>query len=195
MGLDSVELVLEIEKYFEIQISDAEAEKISTVQDMVDVVASHLNISDNSANLRDDILQRINDALLKLGLIEKEIKLDERIVRYISPQDERFWKVLEDELQLKVPPIETINKKANRLIDKIKSAFNLGPLYKAEETSVEEFIAAICAANDKQLIDRKTIKSTYEIYIGVIGVTVDKIGVDYYEITPQKAFTNDLGVD
>jgi acyl carrier protein len=195
MGLDSVELVLEIEKYFEIRISDAEAEKISTVQDMVDVVASHLNISDNSANLRDDILQRINDALLKLGLIEKEIKLDERIVRYISPQDERFWKVLEDELQLKVPPIETINKKANRLIDKIKSAFNLGPLYNAEETSVEEFIAAICAANDKQLIDRKTIKSTYEIYIGVIGVTVDKIGVDYYEITPEKSFTNDLGVD
>jgi acyl carrier protein len=195
MGLDSVELVLEIEKYFEIQISDAEAEKISTVQDMVDVVASHLNISDNSANLRDDILQRINDALLKLGLIEKEIKLDERIVRYISPQDERFWKVLEDELQLKVPAIYTINKKANKLIDKIKSAFNLGPLYNAEETSVEEFIAAICAANDKQLIDRKTIKSTYEIYIGVIGVTVDKIGVDYYEITPEKSFTNDLGVD
>jgi acyl carrier protein len=195
MGLDSVELVLEIEKYFEIRISDAEAEKISTVQDMVDVVASHLNISDNSANLRDDILQRINDALLKLGLIEKEIKLDERIVRYISPQDERFWKVLEDELQLKVPAIYTINKKANKLIDKIKSAFNLGPLYNAEETSVEEFIAAICAANDKQLIDRKTIKSTYEIYIGVIGVTVDKIGVDYYEITPEKSFTNDLGVD
>ena len=32
MGLDSIELVMEIENYFGIQIPDAEAEKIYTIQ-------------------------------------------------------------------------------------------------------------------------------------------------------------------
>ncbi|MEQ8576408.1 MAG: hypothetical protein RIB63_20255, partial [Fulvivirga sp.] len=38
MGLDSVELVIEVEKTFNIAISDIEAEKIITVGDFYDVV-------------------------------------------------------------------------------------------------------------------------------------------------------------
>ena len=40
MGLDSVELVMEIENYFGIRIPDSEAEKIYTIQIMVDKWAS-----------------------------------------------------------------------------------------------------------------------------------------------------------
>jgi acyl carrier protein len=47
MGLDSVELLMDIENFFSIQIPDTEAEKIYTIQNMVDSVAAHLNISKN----------------------------------------------------------------------------------------------------------------------------------------------------
>lgn len=50
MGLDSVELVMEIEKYFDIRIPDPDAEKIPTVQNMVDAVAGHPGISGTSIN-------------------------------------------------------------------------------------------------------------------------------------------------
>jgi hypothetical protein len=48
MGLDSVEIVLEVEKAFGISIPDKEAEKILTVGDFHEAVWKHLdgNISD-----------------------------------------------------------------------------------------------------------------------------------------------------
>ena len=42
MGLDAVELVMEIEDEFEFQIPDADAEKIQTVGDLVDYVLNRL---------------------------------------------------------------------------------------------------------------------------------------------------------
>lgn len=43
MGLDSIELVMEVEKAFDIRIPDQEAEKIRTVKDLYDVVWNHLS--------------------------------------------------------------------------------------------------------------------------------------------------------
>ncbi len=41
-SLDIVELVMEIEKQFELEIPDDEAEKIATVQDVIDYIVSHV---------------------------------------------------------------------------------------------------------------------------------------------------------
>lgn len=40
-SLDVVELVMELEDEFEMEISDEEAEKISTVQEVIDYIDSH----------------------------------------------------------------------------------------------------------------------------------------------------------
>jgi len=42
-SLDIVELVMNIEKDFDIEIPDAEAEKIRTVQDAVDYIVAHVS--------------------------------------------------------------------------------------------------------------------------------------------------------
>jgi acyl carrier protein len=42
-SLDIVELVMTIEKDFDIEIPDAEAEKIRTVQDAVDYIVAHVS--------------------------------------------------------------------------------------------------------------------------------------------------------
>ncbi len=42
-SLDAIELVMDIEKEFDISIADEEANKIETVQDIIDVVASKAN--------------------------------------------------------------------------------------------------------------------------------------------------------
>jgi len=38
-------------------------------------------------------------------------------------------------------------------------------------------------------------KSKYEIYLAIMRITVDKIGVNYSEIGIEKSFADDLGVD
>ncbi|MEV4885304.1 hypothetical protein MRBLMN1_003840 [Chitinophaga ginsengisegetis] len=114
MGLDSVDLLVAIENYFGIQIPDTEAQEIFTVQNMVDVVAKHLHLSDDS---------------MSNGEITDQFKT----VQY--------------------------------------------------------------AANFQTLIDKNNIKSKYEVYVIIMGITVAQTGVDYYDITPDKSFTSDLGID
>ena len=68
-------------------------------------------------------------------------------------------------------------------------------MYDWHSVTVGEFVAAVCAKNYEKLLDRKNIKSVFDIYIAVVGITVDKTGVDYFEISPEKSFTSDLGID
>jgi acyl carrier protein len=195
MGLDSVELVMEVEKYFGIAIPDPEAEKAYTIQAMVDIVARHLNLTGNGMELRDKIFEKVNQALLKLGLINTPVSLADLISKYLFPDNKETWQAFKNELQLKVPKPDTIKRNSPKLIDKIKFAINWTPMYDWSSITVDQFVAAICANNYEELIDKEHIKSTYEIYIAVTAITVDKIGVDYYEIAPEKSFTTDLGVD
>ncbi len=195
MGLDSVELVMEVEKYFGISIPDPEAEKVYTVQAMVDTVARHLNISNDSTELRDKIFVRVNQALLKLGLTDMSVTLTEYISTYLSPKNKETWEAFKNELLLDVPKPDTIQRDSKRFIDKIKFAMSWTPMYDWLSVTIDQFIAAICANNHEELIDREHIQSTYEIYVMVTAITVDKIGIEYYEIAPEKSFTTDLGVD
>ena len=195
MGLDSVELIMEVEEYFGISIPDPEAEKIFTIQKMVDTVARHLNVTNNSSELRDTVFERVNQALLKLGLTDTPVKLIDCISKYLSPENEEAWKAFKNELQLDVPKPEVIGRGSKKIINKIKFAISWTPVYDWLSINGEQFVAAICANNCDELINREHIKSTYEIYIAVTSITVNKIGVDYYEIAPEKSFTTDLGID
>jgi len=191
MGLDSVELLMEIEKYFGIQIPDAEAEKVYTIQNMVDSVATHLSISNDNTDLKCRTFQKIVESIPKSTLTNEQIKLTDNISKYISPDKKEAWSSFKSNLGLDVPNPDIIKTNSN----KIKTLLSWAPNYDWATITVDQFVNAICAANYLTLVDKKNIKSKYEIYISVVGITVNRIGVEFYEIAPDKSFTNDLGVD
>ncbi len=195
MGLDSVELVMEVEKYFKIQIPDREAEEITTVQKMVDCVANHLSISNNSTELRDTSVDKIQRAFLTLGLTARPLNSTDAVFLILNPGDKVLWKSFCDEFNLNIPKPETKERNPSAFFDKLKNKITWDPIYEWDKISVEQFADVICASNCSTLINNSTIKSTYEIYVAVIRITVDKIGVDEYEVTPEKSFTSDLGID
>jgi acyl carrier protein len=195
MGLDSVELVMEVEKYFGIQIPDPEAEKILTIQNMVDCVARHLSVSNNSPELRDTVVNKIQSILIKFNLTDRPLRLTDPFFLTLSPKNKSTWQLFINEMGIDIPKPETTEKSNNNFFDKIKSTFSMNYFYDWKEITLEQFASAICAKNCSILINSSAIKNTYEIFVAVASITVDKIGVDYYEITPEKSFTNDLGVD
>jgi acyl carrier protein len=71
MGLDTVELVYEIESAFGIQIEDSVAAKIYTVQDMHNVVFELVQAKGNPENL-----SRQEQELRTLGIISDKAGLD-----------------------------------------------------------------------------------------------------------------------
>ncbi|MCF1713269.1 hypothetical protein L0U88_01345 [Flavihumibacter sp. RY-1] len=150
MGLDSVELLMDIEDYFEITISDSEAEKIYTVQQMVDTVANLLNIKDETADLRDVILERVNYALIKLEITSDPINPSDFISSYLSPENKESWDAFVSELQIKVPKPETIKENRTKFLNKLIKAVHWIPLYDWRLITVKQFIDAICVMRSMQ---------------------------------------------
>jgi acyl carrier protein len=196
MGLDSLELLMEIEHYFGIRIPNAEAEKLYTIQNFVDTVATHLHISNNSLELRDTVFNKVNSSMMQLGWTTEKIKLSDLIGSVVPTNNKEYFTALSQSLQLSVPrPEHTRTGKSGKISEKLKSLISWDPAYDSAALSFEHLVVAICASNYQELIVRGDIKNRYEIYIAISGITADKVGVDYYELSPEKSFTTDLGID
>ena len=70
MGLDSVELVIETEAHFQIEISDDEAEAVQTVGQLRDLVCRKLVAKGERAN-PDIILREVVDMTSRITAIDK----------------------------------------------------------------------------------------------------------------------------
>jgi hypothetical protein len=189
MGLDGVELVMRIEKYFGIDIPNRQAATMTTVQQTVDVVAEHLQVTDNSTELRDRVFNKLQSAIPN-----SSIGLNDPISKHISI-DEESWANLKDKLQLNIYIPERKREEKRNWWDKAIGNFTIHPTYDVDTLTIEQLVNAICACNYETFIDNKNIKSRYEIYVAVSGIAMDQCGVDCYEIAPEKSFANDFGID
>ena len=191
MGLDSVELLVEWEKYFNIQISDLEAEKILTVQNAVDCVSRHLNILRHDTHLQDEVFNRVQTALSNIDL-ENTYTKDDYFCRKVPVNVERFWTIFENELKLKVPTPPKDSE--DRFFGKKIFTISLRQDFKYDQMTFGQLTDVICASNFEKFIN-KNISSKYEVYISIMAMTVEKIGIDPYIFGPEKTFTGDFGID
>jgi hypothetical protein len=76
-----------------------------------------------------------------------------------------------------------------------KTTKMIRPGYDWYTITIQHFATVIAAANFDTLIDKNNIHSKYEIYVAIMGITFNRSGIDSYAITPDKSFTNDLGID
>ena len=121
--------------------------------------------------------------------------MSDLISNYLSPVNKDNWKTFQNLLGLEVPKPTVVNTASNKFSDKLKKLINWTPMYDWNTITIEQFTNAVCANNYLTLLNQNNITCKHEIYIGVMGITVDKIGVEYYEILPEKSFTSDLGID
>ena len=192
MGLDSVELVCAWEKYFEIEISNLDAEKIVTVQNAVDCVAVYLNITEENTTLKKNISNKLESELINLGIINDSLNINNLIYEMITEDTIEKWNELSNKLNLEVPL--PINSHKGSAIKQLFSKLWI-PQYEYNTITIEQLVDVICSANLDKLITGKNIKSKYEIYIAIMAITIDKIGIDYYEFKKDKTFVKDFGID
>ena len=194
MGLDSVELVMEWERYFNIEIPNPVAEKINTVQNAVDAISTIINISSDNTDLKDTIFDRLQSAISKTGLTNSSIHQSDLVSKLFSDSNKQTWTLIESALGLEIPfPPSKSND--NSLKAKILTVISWTPKFNYSELTFSELTDIICGNNCNSLIDAKLIKTKYEIYIVLMAITVDKIGIDIYEFKPDKTFTSDFGID
>jgi hypothetical protein len=194
MGLDSVELVMEWERYFNIEIPNPVAEKINTVQNAVDAISTILNISSDSTDLKDTVFDRLQSAISKNGLTNSLINQSDLVSKLFSDSNKQTWTLIQSDLGLEIP-FPFIGTNNNALKSKVMTIISWTPKFNYAKLTFSELTDIVCGNNCNSLIDSKLIKTKYEIYIVLMAITVDKIGIDIYEFKLDKTFTGDFGID
>lgn len=195
MGLDSVELLVEFEKFFNIEVPDLEASKIYTIEDMVNTIAIHLGIDSEELDLQERVFLVFASTLKRLKQIANTIELSDKISDYLEPEEPQFILTLTDQIKLEAPMTKAYLRPHQSILNRFKMLAIWQPDYDWYTLTVQNYIDAICAKNYKVLLKRDELKTKYEIYIGIAGITSDTTGVDFFEIMPEKSFTKDLGID
>ena len=195
MGLDSVELVMEVEKYFSIAIPDKEAEKAYSVGKLVDCVANILGVDKYNFDLRVQTFTEVQEQLQQITGNNLEYIITDKVKDTLNIEDKELIIQLENSLNFELPGISKSESKKNALFEKLKTWINFYPNYDFENIRWKKYIDVMLAYNLEKIINPINISSKYEIYIALMRIIVDKIGVDYFEIGLEKSFTDDLGVD
>lgn len=195
MGLDSVELIMEVEKHFSISIPDREAERAYTVGKLVDCVANILAVKSYDFTLREKTFTLFKTELQNLRKDMGDFSISSKVTDNLDIQDKSLIQAIESKLNLKLPGIYFKPESSNRILANVKRWLTMIDDIDFNKITWKKFIDITLAKNLNSSAPTMEYNSKYEIYIAIMRITVDKIGVDYSEIGIEKIFTDDLGVD
>ncbi|MDR2690265.1 MAG: acyl carrier protein [Azoarcus sp.] len=93
MGLDVVELILEVEKSFGVEIPDADAYKMQTPGDLADWVAAHVKTGKNAFCRSQARFHRLRALLMDASVPRKKIRLSVPLVALLQGKNalRDFW--------------------------------------------------------------------------------------------------------
>lgn len=233
MGLDSIELVMEIEKAFNIRIPDEEAEKLLTVGDMYNSVWNHLESRHSNQCNSQIIFYRLRRYFTETFRLSKQAFSPDKLLNDLFPQTNRRkeYIAMGNHINLQLPKL-VLTKSWRILLTTVGLISMVGGLLFAilltsffdftkwvylfpvggiiitlllseflnprrvviQPSLIRDFTSNTLALNYSSILkDQGTSRKEVETVINYI--IVDKIGVDLEEISAEKSFTDDLGVD
>ena len=179
MGLDSVELIMSIEKHFDILYPDKEIQQANTIEELTLLTAKIIKV-DNPIKPEFDAVYN----LLK-SYWNDDIKLYHLVNQYIKINGVN---IMAREVELKIPNHSSLS------FNQLKSWLNYY-FIKWENLTVEDFINAIIIANPNQFFTELIPNTIYGIYITIARIIEDRIGCPIYDLQPRVHIFNELGID
>ena len=196
MGLDTVELVIAFEEYFQIAIPDHEAEKIGTVGEVAACVArlKGLPLDPARTAVYDTVLAKLLNCLQTVHQNPTE---DTLLVTIWPPGTSSKTTPIAACLQLEVPALPTFTppKQPERTtwLQRILGPIQLAPPPRDwSACTIADLTDWVVALNYASLLP--TPATLYEVQRATIGITSYCSGVDVPEIKLTDSFTNDLGM-
>ena len=193
MGLDSVELLMQIEDEFKIKISDQDAQNIFTVGDLTNYIYQNSTIKFPDNCLKTQILNSIKSAFTVLEF-PANLDLNNTVGEFLAKDDlKATLKKLEETINLKLPELNPQDLKIEKIEGVKIFGFNIirvkPPIL---DMTFERLIECVGALNYPDFIDFDNITNYFEILIVVMGITQLKSGVDIDEIFVSSSFVYDL---
>ena len=182
MGLEAIELIIKIEESFKICISDAEAEKISTVGELYACLIGQIerfNLLPCCTASRFNLIRKL--LMTNYQIYRADIKLSSILIDLI-PQTERqnFWRIIQSNSSVKLPRLKRssiFQLKRDRFPQHI---LNIGDL--ARECCKYSLISDEFKLRDKQ-----------NVWMEVGKLVCEVADCELEDIKPETNFTYDLG--
>lgn len=183
MGLDSVELILAFEKYFKTEIPDREAEQMYRIETVIDYLATVIDVKPDTAGISALLHRRFSSFL--------DMEPEAFIFEKYDHLDKDFWQQIEHRTRLKIALPQTGAKRPEdgNIFQKI---FQTSPGYIAAEISYKRFLEVIAYINYTELAELQHCNSREALTVAVCGITIDRLGLDPYEVYPASSFVDDL---
>ena len=103
MGLDTVELVMNVEEAFDIRIDDSDAEHLQTVGELHDYIVARITMARTGTCLTASTFYKIKNGLHDCGVIER-FSPSSKLTDFFPKTDRReFWVKLQDSTELRFP--------------------------------------------------------------------------------------------
>lgn len=189
MGLDSVELIIEMENYFGIEIPDRELEQIHTPNEMADAFLKRITLLHSKVDLKEELWIQVITALKTLHFPYQNLTPTSVLRDCFPCKDiELEWLEFKASLGLKVPQLtHEVNLS---LLDKL-------PYYSKPLTlnhSIARLMECIGMMNYTFMINREALRSAYEVRVAIMGITCECTGVGASDVYGDSSFTSDLGI-
>jgi hypothetical protein len=105
MGLEALELIMEVEDRFQTRISDLEAGKIFTVGDLYDLLIQRIQKQNSSRCITLEVFYKIRKILEKIYNINRaRIRPASLLTELLHPTERfGFWRIVEQQLTIDLP--------------------------------------------------------------------------------------------
>jgi acyl carrier protein len=192
MGLDTVELAMSFERYFNLEIPDAVSEKIYTVGDTATWLSQQLGVAGQRqsaarAAVAEQLLSKLPPGSTEAAPLCQVFPNASALKTYRQALRERYGLVLPPLSPLQAAPVAPSlwERLTGRTLPRVPHWYT---------QTVAELIDWTVAFNYEKLLV-PPFASQYEVEQAVIGLTSDQSGVPVEGICLQSSFTNDLGMD
>jgi acyl carrier protein len=181
MGLDTVEIIVDIENSFNIHIEDEDAARIRTVGELIDHVWFLVKKEESNSCLNQIIFFRLRKFFTSKDFISNQkftpsLKINQLIIK---EEKEQLVKSLENELNLAVPNISNywiITSENIRFTD-----------------TIQDLINRLIFDNIHSLVKETAISRT--TVAGVIKYVLQEVsGLEIKNIPENASIVNDLGI-
>ncbi len=199
MGLDSVELVMEVEKYFGIDIPDAEAEAVRTVDDFAQCAARYISINKGQKCKSQMLFYVLRDYIAEVLNFPKERFMPSTLIGEVFPLENRKeqWTKMSDDLGLEIPTLSKrdLDPDIHYNNSFLFALFNVPEREDVSGKTIRDLTDWILTLNHERFIDAGNIASIQDIERVIIYFISEKCGIDVDSIQIHHKIANDLGID
>lgn len=202
MSLDTVELIVAIENFFELYIPDTAAEQMHTVQDIADGLCQLRGGCDAAtpSPIRHGCHATIRRELQATLRLPQRPALDVPLAALL-PATAAHWRPLLAELAGRTD--WQFPRFTDPVLPSLPPTSWLGRLFQRQPErwtdwrhgSIADLVDWTVALNYQRFYHGPDLTLAYDVLRAVTGIVAECSGVDVWEIRPQDSITADLGMD